>query len=447
MLATLVVGCPDQGRSPPAAATPPVKLRAAGAELEGPAPEGKAESREPATPRAGEATAPAGPAVHEATRAEAEATLEDLRAWVRAGATDPANAWAMAHGLVAFGQDLRAADGRLVIDAIVHDHAEVRPASSGDQHPHRFPELSPAGLPVEPHRDLIVKTLLEVDVPLERRFSLADGSTVTLGALVADASDAFRFPEDEVDARDYAWSATAALLGAARRHPGDTGAAVVRPGSDSPPRSTAPEGERGRRAAREDAGALTVADVAERTMAELEKAQDFLEAPMRAGRPDRVEKRRQGIYAHSCGGLHLVQAAVLGAALTRDPALLARARHQLDLVFFRWNAERRIYRMAEAQQPGYRWVLLIQELKFHGHALETMALARDWGVLAADGATKQKIRRITGDLVDTVRALAPAYTKARAAPGTADQTYYDLIGDGCHAIRGLRRALVAFLST
>ena len=95
---------------------------------------------------------------------------------------------------------------------------------------------------------------------------------------------------------------------------------------------------------RTKSGILTFEDLAERTMAQLEKEQAFLEEPMKAGHPERVEKKKQGIYAHTCGGIHLVQAAVLGATkaagkatgisllITESLELLEPYWEQLDLV-------------------------------------------------------------------------------------------------------------------
>jgi hypothetical protein len=354
---------------------------------------------------------PASPSTREATRAEAEAALSHLEQWVKSGATDNANAWAMAHGLVAFGAELKAADGRSAIDAIVGDYAEQK--KIGAKEVYAFPLESAAKIPVEPHRDLMVKSLLEAGLPLDHAFKLKEGRKVTLARLLEDAEYAFHVPADEAGYRDFAWSVSAFMMGE----------------------------KRGRITA--ETGTIALSKLAEITMSELEKEQGFIGDLMRAGHPERLEKRKQGIYAHTCGGLHFVQAAVLAAMVTKDPALIERARHQLQIVLFRWEAERTIYARALQQEPKYRLVLLVQELKFYGHVLETFGLASAWGVITPDDATRKKLRAITGDLVNTVQALEPAYGQLKEIRAASGQTYYDLIGDGCHAIRGLRKALVA----
>lgn len=371
-----------------------------------------AESPKPA-PASASAAAAAGPPAHEATRAEAAQALHRLEEWVKAGATDATNPWAMAHGLVAFGKSLKASNGRPVIDVIVTDFVEKK--KLGGKELYFFPPESPAQTPVEPHKDLLVKSMLEAGVPLTQRFPIKGGRTVTLDRLLADAELRFAIPADPAGYQDYAWSVSAFILGRTR--------------------------ERRIRTSKET---IPLEAIEERTMAELEEEQRFLEAPMSAGRPELVEKRKQGIFAHTCGGLHLVQAALLGASDSKNAELLKRARHQLDIVIFRWQAERRIYKDAIRQQPQYRWLLLVQELKFYGHVLETLALAKGWGVLDRDDALARQARSIAGDLADTVAALEPAYAGQKELRERTAQTYYDLIGDGCHAIRGLSRGLGAF---
>lgn len=135
-----------------------------------------------------------------------------------------------------------------------------------------------------------------------------------------------------------------------------------------------------------------------------------------------------------------------GASVTQDANLKKRVLHQLEVVLFRWEAERRIYKEVLAEQPQYKWLILVQELKFYGHVMETFALARDYGVLPKDAETERKLRMVAADLVDVVAQLEPAYRSQDVLAQVAQQTRYDLIGDGCHAIRGLRRGLVAFFA-
>jgi hypothetical protein len=63
--------------------------------------------------------APEVPAPRRATRPEARALAKRLGNAVRAPAGDPKSAWALAHGMVAFGPSFAAADGRPASDVIV----------------------------------------------------------------------------------------------------------------------------------------------------------------------------------------------------------------------------------------------------------------------------------------------------------------------------------------
>ena len=134
----------------------------------------------------------------------------------------------------------------------------------------------------------------------------------------------------------------------------------------------------------------------------LSRLQQFLEGPMDTGHPEHVEKKKQGIYAHTCGGLHFVQAAIRGANRMGSDRVLDKLRRQLDITRFRFDAERRIYRQTIAEAPKFRTLLLVQEMKFYGHILETFGLAAEWGAITPTPELSSFIKDVAGDLVDTV---------------------------------------------
>ena len=165
---------------------------------------------------------------------------------------------------------------------------------------------------------------------------------------------------------------------------------------------------------------------------------------MRKGQPDKVVKKKQLIYAHTCGGLHMIQAALFGAALLKDPKVITRAQTQLETILFRWKAERSIYRNMKRQYPMYSLLLQAQELKFYGHLLETLSLSQRLGIYPINDNSRAIVKGIIQDLVSTIDDLAVNYLDLESVKSAKKQVYYDLIGDGCHAIRGLRESLVAF---
>jgi len=347
----------------------------------------------------------------EAKRDEVEDTARNLKLLVKEGATENTNPWAMAHGIVAFGPEMKAADGRAAPDAIVHDF--LRREKLGERTRWFFPPRTPKGLPLEPHANLVVKTLVVAGVPLEQSFETRGGQSVSLGEMLDSAEADFEEPDSAHAWADQAWTVEAIL--AARALDAD----LELKGWQSTP-----------------------ARLGAKATEALVRLQDFLTGPMKAGRPDAVEKRKQEIYAHTCGGLHFVQTVARAGSLVPD--LAGKAKAQLDVVRFRFSAERSIYQTLIRDHPEYRQRLLVQELKFYGHILETFGLAAEWGLIEPDEALRTEMREVAGDLVDTVRELEASYGQQDVIRQKAPQVYYDLIGDGCHAIRGMRLALQHF---
>lgn len=349
----------------------------------------------------------------EATRRELQNTKTALEVLVRAGATEPDDPWSLAHGIVAFGPELKANDARLAVDAIVADYVLTR--EEDDETIWYFPEQTATRRPLQPHDNLIVKVLAGAGLPLDRSFPVRGGREVTLETLVQSALRTFEKPPSAHEFGHQAWTLEAIF---ATRAPGTR--------------------------LELDGWSPTFTELELYAMEALTLLQEFLVEPMKQGLPETVEKRKQGIYAHTCGGLHLVQAAVRGASRVGSEALLERAREQLEITRFRFDAERRIYRDTIRDAPKYRTLLLIQEMKFYGHVLETFGLAAEWGVVTPTEDLNTFIRQVAGDLVDAVRELESAYAEIDAYREQGSQTYYDLIGDGCHAIRGLRLAMEYF---
>jgi hypothetical protein len=348
-----------------------------------------------------------------AARNEVERTAKALEVLVREGATDPKDPWALAHGIVAFGPELKASDARLAVDAIVADYVLTR--EEEDRTIWYFPDRTPTGKPLEPHDNLIVKVLTTSGLPLDHTFPVRGGREVTLETLLESTLATFEKPPTAHEFGRQAWTV-------------ETIFASQQPGT----RLTL------------DEWSPTYTELALYTMEAVTRLQEFLEAPMRQNLPGAVEKKKQGIYAHTCGGLHLIQAALRGASRVGSETLLDRAREQLDIARFRFAAERRIYRETIQQAPKYRTLLLVQEMKFYGHILETFGLATEWGVLTPTHESRRFIHEVAGDLVDAVRDLESVYAEIETYRSKGSQTYYDLIGDGCHAIRGLRLALKNF---
>jgi hypothetical protein len=325
---------------------------------------------------------------------------------------DPKNPWALAHGVTALGANFVAADGRRATEVMVGDFLKANPGDAGSRY--GFDLYAADGTPIEPHPNLIAKTLVNAGLPLSSKFR-APGGEVTLQALVRGVEKGFHpAPQNEAYWREVGW--TLDLLSVTRK----PGAATF-------------ENESGEK--------VDLDAVMEQALAYLELANKELSDGMDQGLPQ-VDKNKRGIYAHNCGGLHLVQAVLSWA---RFPEVRKkwgkRLDRQLAVLFYRLGSESRQYDAVLQKVhdvPGNRLLILTQMVKFYGHFLETTGRARADGVFAPDAAQKQQIARAKALLDAAVRGLdvLKAFQSMEQLKANQRQVWLDLIGDSCHASHG-----------
>lgn len=331
-----------------------------------------------------------------------EAKLEaHVRTWAFADAGNP---WALAHGIAALGTQHRLADGRSPVDAILRE-ASVRELGG-----RRFPAFvgsAPDGTPLEPHHNMLVRALLEAGVPLDHPFEAGERKW-TVRDLYEGVLWSFERPDRW---GPEAWTLMA-IAHVSQNTAGGTPTFVNHRGEKFDARLLAVDSTR-----------------------QLREEMAFFEEARRVGR---LVKRRQGVYAETCGGYHFVQASIrwagdpeVGAALAPHLAQIA------DLLDYRLDAETRVYEEARAQVgTRYRLLIDIQELKFYGHWLETMGDLR-----AAGHPTDPKsVARAKLRLAAAVTRLEAqrAFTSMEIYRESRHQSYLDLIGDSAHALKGLR---------
>lgn len=375
----------------------------------------------PAVPASAPAAAGDVPPPHAATRAAIKSTLATLEHAVKAGASDAKLPWALAHGLLAFGPHFQADDGRPAVDVIAS--YAVRKKVDG-RTLYDFPVKKGDSL-VEPHDNLQVKSMLDAGVALDRKLVTADATQVTLARLVHDMQRSAQMPASDADWHQEAWTLSAWALDQRR---GDKAAAK---------------------------GAVDLDKLRAAALTRLEEDDQVLTAyhgdPASAFDPGsalrEAKKNKTGIYGHSCGGLHLVQAVIESVMQSGDAAEKRRVRKQLGVLLFRYKAERHAYAEVLARHPEAGLSLRVQQQKFFGHLLETLGQARTLGAYDPETEGGRRLDRTmleaAGDLADTVKELQQGgvYERLDSIRSQREQTYLDLIGDGCHAIRGLRRTL------
>ncbi len=321
----------------------------------------------------------------------------------------------MAHGICAFGTAYPTVDGRKAADVIIGDYLKKNPAFDGGPAtggPYGFARYAVDGTPVEPHTHLLVKTLVLAGDPLTTKYPTGWG-TVSLGELVASVKLGFRHvPSSEEYWRDVGWTL-------------DLFSHVLKTGKGAKFQTS--EGKE-----------VDFNLVMDDALTYLEEAESDLRLGMEKGLPQ-VDKRKQGIYGHSCGGLHLVQA-VLG--WSRFPEVKKAWGKRLDLqvaiLFYRLESERRQYDAALGQAPQYRLQILTQMLKFYGHFLETTARLKDETGWKPTTLQKQSVEKAKALLDSTLRQLEAdkTFSKMAELQKSAPQIYLDLIGDSCHAAHG-----------
>lgn len=350
----------------------------------------------------------------------AAATRERMQSVCLLHAADPKNPWALAHGITGIGPAFAASDGRKASAVIVRDFLlrnALPDAGQAPGAPFGFLKYATDGTPVEPHTNLLTKTLVLAGLAPSTGFQASFGK-VTLQQLIDSVKLGFRHtPRRDDYWRDAGW--TLDLL-----------SHVVKPGSAE-------------RFLTDDDKRLSLDEIMDEALAYLDATTQDLQAGLAEGRPE-VPKRKQGLYAHSCGGLHLVQA-VFGWA--RFPAVRARwgerYTRQIDVLFYRLDSERRQYEAAFQQAlstaPQYKLQILGQMMKFYGHFLETTGRLRKESGWVPTPSQILKVNQAIALLDFASRQLdeAKAFQTMDSLKKTQPQLFLDLIGDSCHASNGL----------
>lgn len=317
----------------------------------------------------------------------------------------PDNTWALIHALLVFPPDTKLPDHDVtILDAVLSRATTVE---IGGRVVPTFTGEAPDGTPREPHSNQVVKILLGVGVDLDHRFEV-DGQSFTVNDLVDSALWRFDPPED-THWEHESWTLSA--LGRSKTH------LEARYFTNY----------RGRR--------FDSFELVQRVAEYLNREMEFIEQARRTGQP--LQKRREGVHSHPCGGLHLARTPTdwMKSDVGRT-VLMPAMRQAADTLAWRVTAEHEVYEQTRAEYPEHEIMISAQEMKFYGHWLETMHDLRLSGV----DVDRQSVEHGISLLVDAVERLDRIGTFARMEDVRVRrvQTYRDLIGDAAHALRGLR---------
>jgi hypothetical protein len=351
--------------------------------------------------------------------AEAEiytATLKILGDVVDAHATDPANPWAIGHGILARGAGMKLRNGADAVDWLFSEYAEELEVADGTLV--RFPR-SRGDIRIEPHTDLILKALTEARVDPARVVTVGGNphpvADLYRASLLHTWLDPYKNHSSFDNPNDVPWSVQALSSWA----PDDLTWLAL------------------------DGTAMKLTGLIGFNVAVLDSETQFLAAAMRSGAD--FERQGQGIFQYTCGGAHLLQGAAMAAArFDSPPALKQTVARQVDLMFYRLPRELAIYDAAAKRLgPRYATKLMVQRLKFTGHFLESMHKLAALGYYTP---TPEQVTLLEGAAMQ-VALIAQGLQKTgalddlEAIRAEDEQLYLDIVGDSAHAIRGLTLAL------
>ncbi|MCB9639881.1 MAG: hypothetical protein H6728_11180 [Myxococcales bacterium] len=325
---------------------------------------------------------------------------------------DPDNPWMLAHMLLAFGPNLRLADGQLAIDRIVRSSLQFHEVN-GKKIPY-FPKGTDTHR-IEPHPFMHIKTMLYLGVPMSHVFDV-NGTKVTLAELFRGLVMSFPSQIPSRELAEFAW-AFDAMYGRL------------------PKNQWVWENAKGEK--------VQFLKLLWSAMQQLEADTRFLR-DLKAQGAEVIQKKRQGVHAYSCGGLHFVQAMIHWAGFSAFRGRLQPfLRQQIDLVFFRMKGEVALYQNMLRQygkNKTYRFLLNLQQMKFLGHSLETLMLSYRWGLWRPTKAERLLVREGLTQLLNAIEVLQQMgfYSNPEPIKQKVYQYYLDLIGDAGHAVHALR---------
>ena len=350
---------------------------------------------------------------------EIEAALKALRRLVAQETSDPENPWAIAHGLLALGEGLQLSNGKSAVDGLFEGFAK-----NVETEGHAliaFPRSAVGAggqeIRVEPHTDLVMKALAESGVRLDTPVEV-EGESHQLGKLYYDTVlgtylDLSTGGSSFTSPNDMPWGLQAIATYA------------------PPDLSWMNQGKT------QELDKLTSFLVHVLTM----ESQTLFQWMTQGGE---FRKDGKGIFGYTCGGSHMLQgAAYLVGKGFGEAADRQKMAAQVELLFWRFPRELKVYEAAIEQHPTQELVITVQQLKFVGHWLESVHKMAAMKLFEPSDNQQIAMGEAVRVLVETAKQLkrTGAMDNLETLREGNEQLYLDIVGDAAHAVRGLELAL------
>jgi len=344
-----------------------------------------------AQPLAAATPAPAAPAAT-VSSAETIALLRELILQRALASTDP---WVQAHVVLALGADVKS-DGKLVLDEMVAQSLRTEAVELK-----KYP-FFPAD--VERHPCHFLQIMQATVVPYERTFVTPVGRFTRREILLG--SEALYDPKAVVD--ELSWVVSVLT-------------------HEFPPDRDLFKTARGLE--------VRVSEVVQKHITDTDAAYAETFAAMAGATP----YARGAIHRSACNGTHmlygLIDALRYGYTVGQ---LRAHTERLARALLFRMRAEPKLIDASlRADHPMVRLNADAAKLTFLGHALENLGYAVQHGVLQLDAAQMQVVTQAREQLASIVARLTTEHD-LDALQAQVPGAYKLILGDACHAYRGLR---------
>ena len=341
--------------------------------------------------------------IHEATRNALKGMVEQHGLLID-------NPWALLHALLALGPNAKLPDGTSAVERLFTEHAEPSFHNTLIQFPKKKQSKGKTIL-IEPHTDLALKVLTEIGVSPEQSY--------TVKGKQYRFADLFRSSllETHLDPRKNISSF---------QSPNDTPWNIQGLSTYLSPGTTWES----------NGMVMRLEDLTTFLMAVVYQETRFMAAAYQQKKT--FEKKKQGIFKYTCGGMHLVQALAYaharGFGNAKSKSIIE---EQVALLYYRFPIELSIYDRLLQENPTYKQQLLVQRLKFVGHFLETAAKLEILGFYTPSETMKKMQQGALDQLALTTEALRKDGLIQNPQTAASTQLALDLIGDGAHAVYGM----------